>query len=37
MKIENLYHEGALQVQERLGVLSEGENNAKEKGPEISL
>ena len=29
MKIENPYHEGELQVQERLGVLSEGENNAK--------
>ncbi len=29
MKIENPYHEGELKVQERLGVLSEGENNAK--------
>ena len=29
MKIENPYHEGELQVQERLGVLSEGEKNAK--------
>ncbi len=29
MKIENPYHEGELAVQERLGVLSEGENNAK--------
>ncbi len=29
MRIENPYHEGELQVQERVGVLREGEKNAK--------